>query len=631
MFESELSIAATSCQKRVLERYTFNMLKIALQSLLLICLLIAGSNALAVDTIPVQGDENGKRMTEKYLLWYDASSQVNVDEVAKKTKEGLFIPLNSMGSTGLKPGAIWSWFKLKNVQDYPITLHIEYVDHQLIGLEAFEMHAENEGFNLLANLGLDRPFSERSLPHHRFIFEVTLLPKETHEFLVKFKSDGMGFVFPDMRIWTPYNLRESQTVETSGFAFLIGGFFLMSMFAFAGGIASKEKIFFAYSVYALSKIAVWATVMGFTHQFVLPDKFHWSYMSMSGATSILCGLFFARLFLQTAKYTPRLDAILLFMMGNALFLLTSAIFKLTTLSVISITLALLLYPVVSIAALVRWYQGSKEAAVFAAAWTFLVAGLFVQALRDLGFVEHNFFYYYWPPFASFTEMVVILFAMGMKINRLHKQKDEAELKYTMQLERSKNELEELVLDRTRDLLKAKSKAEVEARTDSLTGTRNRRSFFDESSRLLAESRKRSHSFSLLMFDIDNFKSINDTYGHKIGDDALKLFAKTIQAKIRESDIFGRLGGEEFSLLVCDTPENTQLLAERLREEVARLHIETPLGPVKFTTSIGIAHVEKGMVIDELLTLADRALYQAKRNGRNRVVVSTEEADETELG
>lgn len=581
--------------------------------------------AASLPAIQINGNEDGVSLGDNFVVWYDPEAKYSHHQVASFYEQGEFFPLETMGSTGLKPGAIWSRFSLENTTDEKITLHLEYIDHQVIGLKAFEQKQEKvSGFTNVADLALYRPFEERQFAHNRFVFEITLDARQTSDILVQFSSDGMGFVFPDLRVWSPELLRNSQSMEASGISFLLGGFFLMSIIALIAGIATGEKFFYAYAVYDLSKIAAWATILGYTHQFIITDSFHWSYMSLTGALSIFCGLLFARMFLQTKIHTPRLDYILLFMMANALFLFVCAIFKITSLSVISITIALLLYPVLSVVGLIRWRQGSKEAAVFALAWTFLVIGLVIQALRDLGFVEHNMLNYYWPPIASYTEMMVIMAAMGLKVRRLRLQKEAAELKYTAHLENSKTELENQVLERTRDLIKEKSKAEQEARTDWLTGTHNRRSFFNESERILSESRevKEPCSYSLLMFDIDHFKQINDNYGHSIGDQALKRFAATIMSKIREQDVFGRLGGEEFSLLVCDTRENALQLAERLREDISQLIIETPLGAVKLTTSIGVAHLIEESKIDDLLSQADRALYEAKKQGRNKVVDST---------
>lgn len=577
----------------------------------------------SLEPVMVSGQEKGLRMNGKFEIWHDPKAKATLLDAQQALVEGAFSPLETKGSTGLKPGAIWSHFYIKNIHAEAVTLHVEYVDHQLIALDAYQRSVHENShpsfFSVIANMGLFNPFHQRDISHNRFVFSATIEANSTSEFLVKFSSDQQGFVFPNLRIWSPNALRHSQALETSTIAFFLGGFFLMSVFAFVGGVTTGEKSFNAYSVYALSKVILWATILGYSHQFVITESFHWSYMSLSGAISIFCGLWFARTFLQTREFIPRLDYILILMMANAVFLFFCALYKLTALTVISITCALLLYPILSIAGIIRWCQGSRDAAVFAFAWSFLVVGLVVQALRDLGFVSHNYFNYYWPPFASYTEMVVIMAAMGMKVKRLRRQKDDAETKYTRQLVQSKTELERQVSERTRDLEEAKLIAEREASTDSLTGIPNRRSFLAKSESTIDIMNNTGLPLSLIMFDIDHFKTINDTYGHNVGDEALCAFASTIQRHIRDDDIFGRLGGEEFSLLVQVDREVALHTAERLRVDIENIILKAGNEALRYTTSVGVAHWREKELIDELLSRADEALYEAKASGRNRVV------------
>ncbi|OZG73600.1 GGDEF domain-containing protein [Hahella sp. CCB-MM4] len=576
----------------------------------------------------VDNHENGQQLTGQAEVFHDAQNKLSLEEVFRSHREGQFISLHSAGSTGLKPGAYWSHFSLKNVTSQPLVLYLEYVDHQLIALDAYNKDQASDNYALLTRLSMSAPFEQRPIPHNRFVFEVQLKPEQTMEYLVKFSSDEVGFLFPGMRIWTPTNFRANHTFEISAVAFLFGGFFLMSVFALVAAIASGEKSFYAYSIYSFSKITVWSTVLGYTHQYLITEHFHWSYMSISAAITIFCGLLFARIFLQTTKFTPKLDYLLLFMMSNTLILAISALLDIKVLALLSITLALLLYPVMTVVGIVRWRQGSKEAAVFAIAWSLLVFGLVVQALRDMGYVEHNFINYYWPPVASFSEMLVIMAAMGVKVRRLRHQKDAAETKYRLHLEQSKAELEQLVRERTSELEKAKQYAEEEARTDPLTGICNRRSFLMESEKRMKLAQRKREPLSLLMFDIDHFKTINDTHGHSVGDEALRSFTHTILKSIRETDIFGRLGGEEFGLLLNEAKENAVHTAERLRSNISRIGLKTPEGTFNFTSSIGIAHREGDSTIDDLLKNADRALYEAKNQGRNIVVEHHHPPDST---
>ena len=160
-----------------------------------------------------------------------------------------------------------------------------------------------------------------------------------------------------------------------------------------------------------------------------------------------------------------------------------------------------------------------------------------------------------------------------------------------------------------------------AMIDPLTGVSNRRAFFDQGARLVRRAAFSHRTVALLMFDLDNFKRINDEFGHHVGDLVLMAFGRIATAEVRPTDLLGRIGGEEFACLLVDTTEgNARLLAERIRArvEVTPHHIATP--PLYSTVSIGVATSALGDF--DLLTLlhsADRALYRAKELGRNRVV------------
>lgn len=163
--------------------------------------------------------------------------------------------------------------------------------------------------------------------------------------------------------------------------------------------------------------------------------------------------------------------------------------------------------------------------------------------------------------------------------------------------------------------------ERQARTDYLTGLINRRYFIDHCQQELTRTLRYGHPLSLLMLDIDHFKKVNDTYGHLAGDQVLQALAACCQAQLREVDIAGRIGGEEFTILLPETDAGEACeVAERLRQMLADLGVAQSDGPpIRFTVSIGVACVGAATnTIDQLLQHADEALYQAKNNGRNRV-------------
>ena len=161
-----------------------------------------------------------------------------------------------------------------------------------------------------------------------------------------------------------------------------------------------------------------------------------------------------------------------------------------------------------------------------------------------------------------------------------------------------------------------------ARTDALTGAHTHRSFHLELEREFERSRRHSLSLSLLTFDIDHFKSINDTHGHAGGDAVLREIGLVVKSTMRLSDAFGRLGGEEFALILPETNNGGALLvAERLRSRLCETPLETGSGAITVTASFGIAtQAPADRMPYDMLKRADSALYEAKHAGRNRSVV-----------
>lgn len=159
-----------------------------------------------------------------------------------------------------------------------------------------------------------------------------------------------------------------------------------------------------------------------------------------------------------------------------------------------------------------------------------------------------------------------------------------------------------------------------ATTDALTGLGNRRAFMQRAGDLLRQQDRFGHPCCLLMMDLDHFKAVNDQHGHSAGDEALQAAARAMTATLREVDVLGRLGGEEFAALLPEaTLEAARQVAERLRSEIEGQCMELPDGQaLHLTVSLGLAQLHPGESLESLLGRADKALYAAKLAGRNRV-------------
>lgn len=237
-------------------------------------------------------------------------------------------------------------------------------------------------------------------------------------------------------------------------------------------------------------------------------------------------------------------------------------------------------------------------------------------------------------------MVIMLSALGESVDKVRgltlgandyvtKPFEPAELLARVTVLLKLKELQEELQHKAAALERANLELERLANQDGLTGLPNRRAFFTRLETEFHRSRRSGNPLSLLMLDIDHFKNFNDSYGHQVGDEALRAVGVALAGGIRTYDFAGRYGGEEFICFLPETPPATALVvAERLRRRVGSARVtavgDDSLGfEVGMTVSIGVATwpdcpAER---VDDLVAAADRALYQAKSAGRNRCVVT----------
>jgi diguanylate cyclase (GGDEF)-like protein len=245
-----------------------------------------------------------------------------------------------------------------------------------------------------------------------------------------------------------------------------------------------------------------------------------------------------------------------------------------------------------VVAFLAWRRNNRAAGWFLIAWALLETFTIATALRLLvGDPENSAtLLYYGLPLSMIAAAVLV--ALG-------------------------------VADRLRDQRRALTDAESRAQIDPLTGVLNRRSFADRLDAACLRAQARGLPITLLFIDLDHFKLINDNFGHAAGDACLKAIIAPIQAELRQSDVIGRYGGEEFVVILSSADVNSaQPIAERIRKRVSDVNIEGYGRPIRVTCSIGIASSDMlGVWGDQLITQADQAVYQAKRSGRNRVQIA----------
>nr|WP_225444731.1 GGDEF domain-containing protein [Pseudomarimonas arenosa] len=171
---------------------------------------------------------------------------------------------------------------------------------------------------------------------------------------------------------------------------------------------------------------------------------------------------------------------------------------------------------------------------------------------------------------------------------------------------------------TRQLQASLAREHANATTDALTGVPNRFAFNQRIALEFKRWKRFGRPLSLVLWDIDRFKAVNDTHGHAAGDQVIKAFAKSLSGSVRETDFLARYGGEEFVMLLIDTPVEMALkVCEKVRESVERMGISSGAAMIRITASAGLACFAAGDEPDQVIERADQALYKAKNGGRNR--------------
>lgn len=388
---------------------------------------------------------------------------------------------------------------------------------------------------------------------------------------------------------------------------LLLGLMLYNLFLF---ISLKEKAYFYYVLYIFSFMAYQATMNSFDLELVGHIFSDWLLFRTLPLSSNLLTIFmilFSKEFLDLKQHLPKHNRVLNIFLWLTIFSLFSlfTIPNLEAINNIITALTVIVLAFLWISGLTMLLKGFKMARFYMVGWTVLLGSILIQGFGFLGWIPfHPSLYEQLPAIASCFEAIFLSLALGDKINLTKKEMN--------------NKLEEKVQERTKQLEDAKQKLEQLANTDSLTNISNRMSLDFELDKQLQIAKTNGTPLSLILLDVDYFKAINDNFGHQVGDMVLKETASLLKENIRQMDMVGRWGGEEFLVISSNTGAVEALeLAEYLRQHL-EAHSFHEVGQV--TASFGVAAYIEGDTHQSLLSRCDKALYDAKEKGRNLVSI-----------
>lgn len=471
------------------------------------------------------------------------------------------------------------------------------------------------------------PFTARSIRYRHPNFRIDLPPGEPVDILVRAQSQSSMQVPLDL--YTPAAFtslsRDAQFVMGVYYGILLALFFYNLVL----WLTLRDASYFWYLFHISAFGLVLFTLNGFSFEYLWP-KSPWLAnvaVPLSICLAIVGMQQFGRTFLDLPRRFPLGNVVSIAMIVFCVVLGAASLWVPYSVSTPLATRAVLVSVLWTVAAaIVVLRRGYMPARLFLVAWGLFLAGAAAIAALAFGLLPKNLMTEYGVQIGSALEMLLLSIALSYRYASLRNENERIAAEANMQLERKVAQRTQEVRSALMQLEDAHRRLHDSSRRDGLTGLYNRTHFHENFERLLRQARDTGQPLSLLMIDLDHFKSINDRYGHLVGDDCLRWAAQRIgqTLRMREHSLLARFGGEEF---VAVLPGHGLHDAVAVAEDLRRRLVEEPCisGPhrLRVSASIGVHTVDPALEVDSdaALSVADQALYAAKANGRDCVRTS----------
>jgi len=582
--------------------------------------------AAAVEPLRLEAGITQATLTPHVSHYRDADAGEDVGAILSKLDHGQFQPSNGVTAFGFQSGAFWFHARIVNdnpdetrwllLQEYALSDHVDvylrYPDGRL-------WHRES---------GDALPFKARSIRYRHPNFMLALPRGQPVDLLVRVQSESSMQV--PLSLYTPTAFAELSRDAQLAIGIYYGILLALFVYNLVLWLSLRDPSYGWYLLHIGAFGLVLFTLNGLGFEYLWPNS-TWL-ADKSVPLSICLALIgmqqFARTFLELPQRWPRGNWVTLALIGFFVLLGIASFWLPYRISTPVASRVVILGAIwIAIVSIVSVRKGYLPARLFLLAWAMFLIGTTVFTLVAFGVFPKNFFTEYGVQIGSAMEMLLLSIALGYRYASLRNENERIVSEANVRLERQVAERTQALSSTLAQLEDAHGRLRDSARRDGLTGLYNRSHFRDAFEQMLRDDQAAGRPTSLLMIDLDHFKSINDRHGHLVGDECLRWSARRIGQVLRQHEaLLARFGGEEFiAALPGHGLADAVAVGEALRDTLRCAPCEARGRSISISASIGVHELlpadDMASGIDAALQAADEALYSAKAGGRDQVRTS----------
>ena len=565
------------------------------------------STLLSQDNLVVK--QNGDSFINFNVQMYeDKNNSLTIDEIQEIDT---FITKSNRVSNGYSPHTFWFTFKIANETNIPLHYFIQFTENFIDKLDCYVVSPDGTYVHYQEGPGYFKKGRQNILT--KPVFGIDLQMNEIKTIYIKMFS-----LFPLM---TAFNVMNKDTLHSyilkhnTIYALYFGAIIALILYNLFIFLFSRNIAYLYYILYAMPFLGWQMKMNGFYPFDIFNSTSHYYLYGLLTPFFIAFLIFFSREVLDTKKLFPKIDKVILFLGFLYIVLTFTSIFDVHKSIVITTALVPFVLPFLLIVGFKSYLSGNKTALFYIIAQLIFLSTSIMFSMTTNGHLENTLFTRHGLVLGSLIEMILFSLALAYKIKELQNEKIAI-------IHQSNEKLNARVKERTQELENSKEELKVLANQDFMTKLYNRRYFFQMSDKMLNSAKKKKEPLTIILFDIDKFKDVNDTYGHATGDKVIIHFSSLLNL-IKEEHVAARIGGEEFVLLLQNTNiEKAFKIGDSIRKMAEEQIIDTNTNEsLSYTISAGVCSIdiENDTEIHAALHCADKNLYKAKEQGRNLII------------